>query len=80
MKEQFPAILTGDLSPEEAGILLDRWCARAQRSRGAVRQDRPYQGCGRLGSVRALPPSRGLPSNPTTRGGRLRHDMSCRQH
>jgi hypothetical protein len=33
MKEQFPAILTGDLSREEAGTLLDRWWARAQRSR-----------------------------------------------
>lgn len=33
MKEQFRAILAGDLNPEEAGVLLDRWCARAQRSR-----------------------------------------------
>jgi len=33
MKEQFRAILAGDLSRDEAGALLDRWCARAQRSR-----------------------------------------------
>lgn len=33
MKEQFRAILAGDLDREEAGVLLDRWCARAQRSR-----------------------------------------------
>ncbi len=32
-KEQFRAILAGDLSRDEAGELLDRWCARAQRSR-----------------------------------------------
>lgn len=33
MKEQFRAILAGDLSREEAALRLDRWCARAQRSR-----------------------------------------------
>lgn len=33
MKEQFRAILAGDLSRAEAGKLLDRWCARASRSR-----------------------------------------------
>lgn len=33
MKEQFRAILAGDLDRQEAGVLLDRWCARAQRSR-----------------------------------------------
>jgi transposase len=33
MKEQFRAILAGDLTRDEAALLLDRWCARAQRSR-----------------------------------------------
>lgn len=33
MKEQFRAILAGDLTRDEAGVLLDRWCARAQRCR-----------------------------------------------
>ncbi|NLD78470.1 MAG: ISL3 family transposase [Acidimicrobiales bacterium] len=33
MKEQFRAIFAGDLTPAQAGELLDRWCARAQRSR-----------------------------------------------
>ena len=33
MKEQFRAILAGDLTREEADELLDRWCARASRSR-----------------------------------------------
>lgn len=33
MKEQFRAILAGDLTRAEAGGLLDRWCARASRSR-----------------------------------------------
>jgi len=33
MKEQFRAILAGDLNRQEAGVLLDRWCARAERSR-----------------------------------------------
>ena len=33
MKEQFRAILAGDLTRDEAAKLLDRWCARAQRSR-----------------------------------------------
>jgi transposase len=33
MKEQFRAILAGDLTRQEAARLLDRWCARAQRSR-----------------------------------------------
>ena len=36
MKEQFRAILAGDLSRGEAGELLDRWCARASRSRMAA--------------------------------------------
>ncbi|MGH2393314.1 MAG: ISL3 family transposase [Candidatus Limnocylindria bacterium] len=33
MKEQFRAILAGDLTREEADALLDRWCTRASRSR-----------------------------------------------
>lgn len=33
MKEQFRAIFNGDLTRAEAAVLLDRWCARAQRSR-----------------------------------------------
>jgi transposase len=33
MKEQFRAIFDGDLDPADATVLLDRWCARAQRSR-----------------------------------------------
>lgn len=33
MKEQFRAIFAGDLTRTEAAELLDRWCARAQRSR-----------------------------------------------
>jgi len=33
MKEQFRAILAGDLTREEADELLDRWCTRASRSR-----------------------------------------------
>jgi transposase len=33
MKEQFRAIFAGDLTQGEAEQLLDRWCARAQRSR-----------------------------------------------
>lgn len=33
MKEQFRAIFAGDLPPTTAIALLDRWCARAQRSR-----------------------------------------------
>ena len=33
MKEQFRAIFHGDLDPDDAITLLDRWCARAQRSR-----------------------------------------------
>ena len=33
MKEQFRAIFAGDLTRAEAAILLDAWCARAQRSR-----------------------------------------------
>lgn len=36
MKEQFRAILAGDLGRDEAAELLDRWCARAQRSRLAA--------------------------------------------
>ena len=33
MKEQFRAIFAGDLDRHQAGELLARWCARAQRSR-----------------------------------------------
>ena len=33
MKEQFRAIFAGDLDRDQAATLLDRWCARAQRSR-----------------------------------------------
>lgn len=33
MKEQFRAILAGDLTRDQAAVLLDRWCARAQRCR-----------------------------------------------
>lgn len=33
MKEQFRAIFAGDLTRDEAAVLLDAWCARAQRSR-----------------------------------------------
>jgi transposase len=33
MKEQFRAIFAGDLDRDQAAELLDRWCARAQRSR-----------------------------------------------
>lgn len=33
MKEQFRAIFAGDLDRDDAASLLDRWCARAQRSR-----------------------------------------------
>lgn len=33
MKEQFRAIFAGDLTRQQAAALLDRWCARAQRSR-----------------------------------------------
>jgi len=33
MKEQFRAIIAGDLSRDAAATLLDRWCARAQRCR-----------------------------------------------
>ena len=33
MKEQFRAIFAGDLTRQQATELLDRWCARAQRSR-----------------------------------------------
>lgn len=32
-KEAFRAILKGDLTREEAGVMLDRWCDSAQRSR-----------------------------------------------
>lgn len=32
-KEAFRAIFAGDLTRDEAGVLLDRWCASAQRSR-----------------------------------------------
>lgn len=42
MKEQFRAILAGDLTRDEAAVLLDRWCARAQRSRLA-----PFVKCAR---------------------------------
>ena len=33
LKEAFRAILAGDLTADEAGELLDRWCSSAQRSR-----------------------------------------------
>lgn len=33
MKEQFRAIFAGDLDRDQAAVLLDRWCARAQRCR-----------------------------------------------
>lgn len=33
MKEQFRAIFAGDLTRDQAAVLLDRWCARTQRSR-----------------------------------------------
>jgi transposase len=33
MKEQFRAIFAGDLTRDQAAERLDRWCARAQRSR-----------------------------------------------
>lgn len=33
MKEQFRAIFDDHLSADEAIVLLDRWCAQAQRSR-----------------------------------------------
>ena len=42
MKEQFRAIFAGDLTRTEAAALLDRWCARAQRSRLA-----PFVRCAR---------------------------------
>lgn len=32
-KEELRAVFAGDLAPEEVAELLDRWCARAQRSR-----------------------------------------------
>jgi len=33
MKERYRAIFAGDLTRDEAAERLDRWCARAQRSR-----------------------------------------------
>lgn len=42
MKEQFRAIFAGDLDAADAIALLDRWCARAQRSRLA-----PFVKCAR---------------------------------
>ena len=42
MKEQFRAIFAGDLDRDDAAVLLDRWCARAQRSRLA-----PFVKCAR---------------------------------
>jgi len=42
MKEQFRAIFAGDLTRDQAAVLLDRWCARAQRSRLA-----PFVKCAR---------------------------------
>jgi transposase len=42
MKEQLRAIFAGDLTRDQASELLDRWCARAQRSRLA-----PFIRCGR---------------------------------
>lgn len=35
MKEQFRAILAGDLTRVEAAVLLDPWCTRPSRSRMA---------------------------------------------
>ena len=32
MKEQYRAIFAGDLNRNQAAVLMDRWCARAQRS------------------------------------------------
>jgi transposase len=42
MKEQLRAIFAGDLTRTQADTLLDRWCARAQRSRLA-----PFVRCAR---------------------------------
>lgn len=42
MKEQFRAILAGDLTRDQAAERLDRWCARAQRCRLA-----PFVRCAR---------------------------------
>ena len=42
MKEQFRAILAGDLTRDETAVLLDRWCTRARRSRLA-----PFVKCAR---------------------------------
>jgi len=42
MKEQFRAILAGDLTREQTAVLLDRWCTRALRSRLA-----PFVKCAR---------------------------------
>ncbi|MFV0315781.1 MAG: transposase, partial [Microthrixaceae bacterium] len=42
MKEQFRAIFAGDLTRDQAAELLERWCARAQRSRLA-----PFNKCAR---------------------------------
>lgn len=42
MKEQLRAIFAGDLTRDQAAELLDRWCARAQRSRLA-----PFIRCAR---------------------------------
>ena len=33
LKEAFRAIFSGDLTPEQAGELIDRWVSRASRSR-----------------------------------------------
>lgn len=33
LKEAFRAILPGDLTPDDAGQLIDRWVSRASRSR-----------------------------------------------
>lgn len=42
MKEQLREIFAGDLTREQAAVLLDRWCQRAQRSKLA-----PFIKCGR---------------------------------
>jgi transposase len=60
MKEQFRAIFAGDLEPDDAITLLDRWCARAQRSRLA-----PF-----VKAARTMRERRGLIVNA------LEHDIS----
>jgi transposase len=60
MKEQFRAVFAGDLEPADAITLLDRWCARAQRSRLA-----PF-----VKAARTMRERRGLIVNA------LEHDIS----